>query len=66
MKFEIEKQMEIEVEQMPLLLESCIDHYLKTVEFRCYMRPAKINGHPPGYGGAQTFKIVKIERRKRK
>lgn len=32
-------------------------------EFRCYQKPAKINGHPFGYCGVITFKITKTKKR---
>ena len=48
---------------LPALLEACILKYIQESRFRCYIRPAKINGYPLGYCGAKTFKIIKTKKR---
>ena len=48
---------------LPELLEACISKYIQETNFRCYIRPAKVNGHPIGYCGAKTFKIIEVKKR---
>jgi len=48
------------------LLVTCIKDYMSKSEFRCYMKPAKVNGHPVGYGGSKTFKIKQCKKREKR
>lgn len=56
------------------LLIGLVEKGLRDQPLRCYLKPAKINGHDFGFkfnghvrvGYAQTFKIVPIKRRKMK
>jgi len=55
--------------EMHLLMEMithAINQYLKQFPKRCYLKPAKINGHPVGYCGAMTFKIINVEKRRKR
>jgi len=48
------------------LIREIVSQYLKETDFRCYLKPAKINGHPVGYCGARTFKIIEVKTRRKK
>lgn len=54
-----------EREIMPELFEACILQYMQEYEFRIYKRPAKVDGHPVGYLGAETYKIIKIKKKEK-
>ena len=45
------------------IISDIVSDYLIKNPHRIYLKPAKINGHPLGYKGATTFKMVKVKGR---
>jgi len=48
------------------LITRLVAEHMVVNEYRCYIKPAQVNGHPVGYGGAKTFKVVQCKPRRKK
>jgi len=63
-KLKIEDEIWVHQRQMLMrMISHGISQHLDEFPKRCYLKPAKINGHPVGYCGAMTFKIINVKRR---
>jgi len=63
MRIESEIENGIENEVRIAVIGKMVRAHMQQHEYRCYLKPAKINGHPIGYCGAMTFKIINVKRR---
>jgi len=62
----IENEIQLAREARIAVICKMVQAHMQCYEYRCYLKPAKINGFPLGYGGAMTFKVVKCKMKEKR